>query len=121
MTELKDLLKPFTLVGRFSGSMGAVLDTVYQDGRRPVDSQPDVIMVHFPKYTGPDPVFLENPDFAWDSNLILNEDRLCHAPNTPMIISPEQKCLLESMLNVPVNNYGHVGTLPPFQGTCTQN
>ena len=30
-------------------------------------------------------------------------------------------CLFEFMLNVSVNSYGHVGTLPPFYGTFTQN
>ena len=30
-------------------------------------------------------------------------------------------CLIELMLNVQVNSYGHVGTLSPFHGTCTQN
>ena len=30
-------------------------------------------------------------------------------------------CLFELTLNVPVNGYGNVGTLPPFYGTCTQN
>ena len=29
--------------------------------------------------------------------------------------------LFELMLNHPVNSYGHVGTLPPFNGTFTQN
>ena len=28
---------------------------------------------------------------------------------------------VELMLSVPVNSYGHVGTLPPFYGTYTQN
>ena len=30
-------------------------------------------------------------------------------------------CLFELMLSVPVNSYGHVGTLPPYYGTYTQN
>ena len=31
-------------------------------------------------------------------------------------------CLFVCLLNVPVNSYfGHVGTLPPFYGTFTQN
>ena len=29
-------------------------------------------------------------------------------------------CLFVLMLNVPVNGNGHVGTLPPFHGTFTQ-
>ena len=39
--------------GLFNGSMGTVVDIIYCDGRSPSDSQPDVIMVNFPKYTGP--------------------------------------------------------------------
>ena len=30
-------------------------------------------------------------------------------------------CLFELMRNVQVNSYGHVGSLPPFYGTCSQN
>ena len=30
-------------------------------------------------------------------------------------------CLFELMFNVPVNSYGHVGTLPLFYGTFSQN
>ena len=30
-------------------------------------------------------------------------------------------CLFELMLNVPINSYGHVGTLSPFRGTCVQS
>ena len=30
-------------------------------------------------------------------------------------------CLVELMFNVPINNKGHVRTLPPFYGTFTQN
>ena len=30
-------------------------------------------------------------------------------------------CLCEVILYVPVNNNGHVGTLPPFYGTFTQH
>ena len=30
-------------------------------------------------------------------------------------------CLFELMLKVPVNSYGHVGTLRPFYGTFTQH
>ena len=30
-------------------------------------------------------------------------------------------CLFDLMLYVPVNGNGHVGTLPPFYGTFTQN
>ena len=30
-------------------------------------------------------------------------------------------CLFEFMLYVPVNSYGHFGTLSPFYGTFTQN
>ena len=30
-------------------------------------------------------------------------------------------CLFELILNVPVNNKCHVGTVPPFYGTFTQN
>ena len=29
--------------------------------------------------------------------------------------------LFDLMLNIPANSYGHVGTLPPFYGTFTQN
>ena len=43
--------------------------------------------------------------------------RIC--PLRPLFIKFE--CLFELMLNVPVNSYGHVGTLPPFYGTFTQN
>ena len=37
------------------------------------------------------------------------------------IIPMTTVCLFELMLNVPVKSYCHVGTLPPFYGTCTQN
>ena len=45
------------------------------------------------------------------------------------ITSHRQQChgrhkfvhLFELMLYVPVNSYGHVGTLPPLYGTFTQN
>ena len=30
-------------------------------------------------------------------------------------------CLFELMLYVPVNSKGHIGTLPPFYGTFTQD
>ena len=30
-------------------------------------------------------------------------------------------CLFELMFYIPVNSQGHVGRLPPFYGTCTQN
>ena len=30
-------------------------------------------------------------------------------------------CLFELIFYVPVNSYGHVGTLPPFCGTYTNN
>ena len=30
-------------------------------------------------------------------------------------------CLFELMLYVPVRSLGHIGTLPPFYGTFTQN
>ena len=151
--------------GLFNGSMGTVVDIIYCDGRSPSDSLPDVIMVNFPKYTGPalihsrpnivpivpvecrigcscksckrkqHPLRLSwggtlhrcqgtqvgkgessryivinpgprhfesrnqgalfvalsraksagtsDPDFSWHPNLILNEDRICHVPNTP--------------------------------------
>ena len=39
--------------GFFNGPMGTVVDIIYCDGRSPSDSLPDVIMVNFPKYTGP--------------------------------------------------------------------
>ena len=35
--------------------------------------------------------------------------------------APKFLCLFELMLSVPVNSYGHVGTLPSFYGTYTQN
>ena len=37
--------------------------------------------------------------------------------------APKFLCLFELMLGVPVNSYGHVGTLPPFYWTYmyTQN
>ena len=48
------------LYGLFNGSMGTVVVIIYKDGRSHSDSQPDVIMVLFSKYTGPD--FIEmNP------------------------------------------------------------
>ena len=31
--------------------------------------------------------------------------------------APKFLCLFELMLGVPVNSYGHVGTLPPFYWT----
>ena len=36
-------------------------------------------------------------------------------------ISWSNACLFELMLNVPVNSYGHDGTLPPLYGILTQN
>ena len=44
--------------GLFNGSMGTVVDIIYRDGKCPSDSLPDVVMVHFPKFTGP--AFIES-------------------------------------------------------------
>ena len=33
----------------------------------------------------------------------------------------EYVCLFGLLLNAPVNSYGHVGKMPPFYGTFTQN
>ena len=41
---------------------------------------------------------------------------ICEANNVVYV-----DLLIELMLNIPVNSYGHVGTLSPFYGTFIQN
>ena len=153
--------------GLYNGASGTVVDLIYSSGKRPPEDLPDVVMVMFPKYTGP-PFYIDqpqiipitpiekrldcscrsckrtqiplrlgwastihrcqgltighnesnryiiidpgttafesrnpgalfvalsraksagnsnkDPDFAWNENIILNEDRLCHVVRTP--------------------------------------
>ena len=42
---------------------------------------------------------------------------LCSIPTGSELYSPV--CWFELSLNIPVNSYGHVGTLPPIYGTFT--
>ncbi|KAH3691874.1 hypothetical protein DPMN_191052 [Dreissena polymorpha] len=46
--------------GLFNGSTGTIVDIIYCNGNKPPLCQPDVVMVHFPRYTGP-PFMKDNP------------------------------------------------------------
>ena len=50
VTLTMNLSVPF---GLYNGASGTVVDIIYNNGKRPPDSLPDVVMVMFPKYTGP--------------------------------------------------------------------
>ena len=39
--------------GLFNGAIGTVVDIIYETDKTPKDSFPQVVMVEFPKYTGP--------------------------------------------------------------------
>lgn len=52
-----NLCVPF---GLFNGAIGHVVDILYYNGKETSDTQPDVVTVEFPGYTGP-PFIPENP------------------------------------------------------------
>jgi hypothetical protein len=39
--------------GLYNGATGVVVDIIYENGKNPKTGLPDVVMVDFPKYTGP--------------------------------------------------------------------
>jgi hypothetical protein len=46
--------------GLYNGAVGTVTDIIYPCGKTPIDSQPEVVMVDFGKYSGP-PFLPEHP------------------------------------------------------------
>jgi hypothetical protein len=63
--------------GLFNGSMGTVIDSIYLGGRNPKDSQPDVVMVTFHKYTGP-PFLVDYPKVVPITSIERRLDCSCH-------------------------------------------
>ena len=69
-----NLCVPF---GLYNGAPGKVRDIVYKDGRKPSDGLPDVVLVEFPKYSGP-PFLEHHPKIVPIVPVERRIDCLCH-------------------------------------------
>ncbi|WAQ97057.1 hypothetical protein MAR_029747, partial [Mya arenaria] len=69
-----NLCVPF---GLFNGATGIVQDILYLNDRRPPDSQPDVVFVYFPSYSGP-ACMSDNPQLAPIVSVERFMDCICH-------------------------------------------